>query len=140
MASSETPYRSTRVRGPHLESWVKGMTSRGLAPGTISTRYANVHAVFRAAIHDRLIAIDPAENVTLPRLRRNEAAMRLPLVDEVKRLIDAATDEFATMLALAAFAGLRAEDRTRRAAGVLLAAVVSGAADSFADYRRGPGL
>ena len=81
--------------------------ARGLAATTVRTRFAHVQAVFKAAVKDRRIAVDPADGVTLPRLRRAEAAMRLPTVVEVKAMLDAASDDFATMIALAAFAGLR---------------------------------
>jgi integrase len=95
------------LRPSHLETWVKGMTSRGLAATTVHTRFQNVHSVLRAAMRDRLIAVDPAENIALPRLRRVDAAMTLPSVDQVAALLDAAQPDFKAMLALAAFAGLR---------------------------------
>lgn len=99
------PLRS--LRRSHVETWVKGMLARGLEPGTVHTRFGNVHAVIRAAVRDRRIATDPAEGITLPRLRRAESAMRLPLATEVRALIDNSDDEFKPMLLLAAFAGLR---------------------------------
>src|SRR5581483_7932053 len=94
-------------RRSHVETWIKDMTARGLQPGTVRTRYGNVHAVLRAAVRDRRIAVDPADGVALPRLRRAEAAMRMPLVTEVKALLAASADDFSPMLLLAAFAGLR---------------------------------
>jgi integrase len=95
------------IRRSHLEQWVKSEESRGLAPGTINTRFNNVRAVFRAAVRDRLIASDPSEGVTLPRLRRSEAALTLPTTEQVGALMKASDKAFKPMLALAAFAGLR---------------------------------
>lgn len=95
------------IRRSHVETWVKGMAGRGLAPTTIATRFNNVHAVFRAAVRDRLIAADPADGVVLPRRRRADAALTLPTVEQIGALLDAAGEPFRPMLALAAFAGLR---------------------------------
>ncbi|AQA23613.1 phage integrase, N-terminal family protein [Rhodococcus sp. MTM3W5.2] len=44
------------LRPSHLETWVKGMQDRGLAPGTIKTRFNNVRSVLRAAIRDKVLA------------------------------------------------------------------------------------
>lgn len=103
---ADTPIRS--IRRSHIETWVKQQVARGLAPGTIHTRFASVRSVFRAAVRDRRIAIDPCEGVALPRVRRAESAMRLPLPAEISDLIFAAGDHYlATMIYLGAFAGLR---------------------------------
>ncbi len=37
------------VRRSHIESWIKTITTNGLAPGTVFTRFNNVRRVFRAA-------------------------------------------------------------------------------------------
>jgi integrase len=96
-----------RVRKSHIEAWVKAMVVRGLAAGTIKTRFTNVRSVFRAAVGDRLIAADPCAGVALPARRRAEAAMVLPIPQQVGALIEAADPDFAPFIALAAFAGLR---------------------------------
>jgi len=83
------------------------MTTRGLAPGTVRTRVNNVRAVLRAAVRDRVIAHDPSDSVTLPRLRRAEAAMSLPTNDQVAAILGAADERFRALVALAAFAGLQ---------------------------------
>lgn len=67
------------IRPSHVETWVKSLTMatatrpRLLAPGTIKTRFVNVRSVFRAAVRDGMIAVDPTLQVRLPRLRRREA-------------------------------------------------------------------
>jgi integrase len=96
-----------RVRKSHIEAWVKAMKVKPLAPGTIKTRFTNVRSVFRAAVGDRKIAVDPCVGVTLPARRRAEAAMVLPTPQQVGALIEAADADFAPFIALAAFAGLR---------------------------------
>lgn len=96
-----------RVRRSHVETWVKAMEVKGLEPSTIRTRYINVRSVLRAAVRDRLIATDPSDGVTLPRLRRREAAMQIPTSKQVGAIIEGAADQFKTFVAIAAFAGLR---------------------------------
>lgn len=103
------------LRRSHVEQWIKAMQTadrgegkpRGLAPGTIKTRYNNVRAVLRAAVRDRVMAGDPSDGVTLPRTRRAEAAMTLPTPAQVGALLTAAGPRFLAFVALAAFAGLR---------------------------------
>lgn len=101
------------VRRSHVESWVKTMADQW-APTTVKTRFAIVRSVFRAAMADRLIATDPTAGVALPRRRKAEAAMRIPSVEEVGRLLAHADGPpmstrkgFRAYVALCAFAGLR---------------------------------
>ena len=96
-----------QVRRSDVEVWIKSMDAAGLAPGTIKTRYVNVRSVFRAAVRDRVIGMDPTDTVRLPRRRRADAAMSIPTPEDVGLLITAADDEFRTFIALCAFAGLR---------------------------------
>jgi integrase len=96
-----------KIRPTHVESWVKDMTVRGLAPGTIKTRFVNVRSVFRAAMRDKLIGSDPTDGVRLPRQRRAEAAMSIPSPEDVASLLEAADERFRSFVAVCAFAGLR---------------------------------
>ena len=107
LAASSVPLAQLPLaerRRSHVEQWIKQMTTRGLAPGTVRTRVNNVRAVLRAAVRDRVIASDA---VTFPRLRRAEAAMTLPTNDQVAAVLAAADERFRALVALAAFAGLR---------------------------------
>ena len=99
--------RMSSLRASHVESWVKSMIDRGLAPGTIKTRFNNVRAVLRAAVRDRMIPSDPAIGVDLPRTRRAESSMQLPTVEQVGALLGSADDNFKAFIGLCAFAGLR---------------------------------
>jgi integrase len=96
-----------KVRRSHVESWVKTMSSRGLAPGTIHTRTNNVRSVLRGAVADRVIPTDPSEGVALPRRRRSAAAMTIPTSGEIGKLLAAADRPFRAFIGLGAFAGLR---------------------------------
>jgi integrase len=95
-----------KIRTSHVEGWVKQM-SQTLAPSTIHTRVTNVRGVFRAAVRDRVIAVDPSAGVRLPRLRKREAQMRIPTPAEVRALLETADERFRPLIAVCAFAGLR---------------------------------
>lgn len=103
-----------RIRKSHVEAWVKQMT-RTLAATTIKTRFTVVRSVLRAAVADKVIAEDPSTGVVLPTPRKNEAAMVVPLAEEVGALIANADQTtrvstrkgFRAFVALCAFAGLR---------------------------------
>ncbi len=101
------------IRRSHVEAWVKAMSTRW-APSTIKTRFVIVRSVFRAAVADRVIAADPSVGVALPRRRKAEAAMRIPSVEDIGRLLAYADSNrvstrkgFRAYVALCAFAGLR---------------------------------
>ena len=66
-----------------------------------------MRGVLRAAVRDRVIASDPSDGITLPRVRRAEMAMTLPAAADVRALLDAAPGEWRAFVALCAFAGLR---------------------------------
>lgn len=95
------------LRPSHVETWVRGMVDAGLQPGTVKTRFNNVRSVLRAAVRDRMLAHDPSASITLPRVRRADAAMTIPVPEHVGALMNAADDDFRAFVALCAFAGLR---------------------------------
>lgn len=108
---ADMPLKS--IRRSHVESWVKAVSAEW-APTTVKTRFVIVRSVFRAAVADRVITADPSLGVVLPRRRRAEAAMRIPTVEEVGRLVaNADSPRFSTRkgfrayVAVCAFAGLR---------------------------------
>lgn len=96
------------LRASHVEAWINALRARGLEPSTIRTRFVNVRGVLRAAVRDRVIARDPSIGVTLPRVRKADAAMRVPTPSEVAAALLIAAEEMPTLIALAGFAGLRA--------------------------------
>ncbi|RKT78679.1 site-specific recombinase XerD [Terracoccus luteus] len=104
-AGSFPDVRLSSLRRSHFEGWVKAMTERDLAPGTIKTRAQNVRSVLRAAVADQVIPRDPSIGVTLPRTRRKEASMSIPSTEVVGRLLE--RSEHSAFIAVCAFAGLR---------------------------------
>ena len=95
------------IKPSHIEQWIARLRKAGQKPGTITLTYVHVNHAFRAAVKDRLIQHNPAEDATLPRTERREVAMKIPSPEQVADLINAADDEFSIFLALCAFAGLR---------------------------------
>lgn len=109
---SDMPMKS--IRRSHVESWIKSMTSTGLAASTIKTRFNVLRAIFRAAVADRVIVTDPSVGVTLPRRRSRDASMTIPTEQQVGAILRAGRPEFQAFIALCAFADLRSGE----AAGV----------------------
>ena len=103
------------LRRSHIERWVKVMqvaprgegNPPGLAPGTIQTRFNSVRAVLRSAVRDRIITLDPSDGITLPRKRRQEAALVLPTPGQVRTLLGTRPGQWRAFTAVCAFAGLR---------------------------------
>lgn len=83
------------------------MTDGGLAPSTVRTRYNYVSMALRGAVRDRIIPVDPAAGVKLPRRRRAEAAMQIPTAAQVHAALEVAPPEYRAAVAVCAFAGLR---------------------------------
>ncbi len=92
------------IRHSEVQGWVRGR-SEVLSPGTVENVYRIVSAVFRSAVKDRLVAVNPCEDVTLP--RRPHVEVIPPTVDEVWTLVDAMPPRYRIAGVLAAGAGLR---------------------------------
>lgn len=110
LAAKSAPFWDTpvgRIRPTHVEAWVKDM-SKTLAPGTIKTRLNNVRSVFKAAVRDEVIAVDPSSKITrLPRQRRAEIAMAIPSPEVVGKIVQASDERFVAFVSVCALAGLR---------------------------------
>lgn len=96
-----------------METWVKEASERW-APTTVKVRFVIIRSVFRAALADRVIGTDPCLGIALPRRRKAEAAMQIPTVEDVGKLLRHADSTrvstrkgFRAYVALCAFAGLR---------------------------------
>lgn len=96
-----------RLRPTHIQTWVKVMTEKPLAPNTIRSRMDHIGAVVRAAIAERAIQFDVTATVTLPRTRKADAAMVIPTTEQVGKVLHHAPERFAAFIALCAFGGLR---------------------------------
>jgi integrase len=96
-----------RIRRSHIEQYVKAMQVAGLAATTIRTRFVSVGAVFNAAVVDKVIGSNPMQDVKRPKVPRQEDGMVIPAAEDVAKLLAHASDDFAVLVALCAFAGLR---------------------------------
>ena len=93
------------VRPTAVQSFVKGLEAKGLAPATVEVIYRYTSAVFTAAVADGLLRQSPCRGVKLPKV---EPAKVKPLaVDEVWRLVDEAPDRYRALVLTAAATGLR---------------------------------
>lgn len=95
-----------KLRRSHVEVWVKDMTGR-LAPGTVRTRFNNVHTVMRGAVGDRRLSEDLMDRVRLPSTRIERGRVKIPTPEQVGALLNASEPHFRAFWGLAAFAGLR---------------------------------
>lgn len=78
--------RAAAVRPSEAQAWVTDRAQH-LAPLTLRNVVLMVRAAFRDAVHDRVIAANPFDRVTLPRVERERI---VPLtVDEVLAIADA---------------------------------------------------
>ncbi|UYB35486.1 site-specific integrase [Arthrobacter koreensis] len=102
-----------KIKPSHVQAWVRSMTlpaatrKSGLSPATVKVRYNLVRSAFKGAVADRVIVLDPSDNIKLPRERRPEVAMTIPTTQQVASALKAAPDWFETYIGVCAFAGLR---------------------------------
>ncbi|MCQ1999532.1 tyrosine-type recombinase/integrase [Arthrobacter zhaoxinii] len=102
-----------KIMPSHVQAWVKSMTlpaetrKSGLSPATVKVRYNLVRSAFKGAVADRVIVLDPSDNIKLPRERRPEVAMTIPTTAQVAAALDAAPEWFRAYIGVCAFAGLR---------------------------------
>lgn len=92
------------IRHSEIQGWVRAR-SEVLAPGSVENAYRTVSAIFRSAIRDRVLAVNPCEGITLPRRSKDEVVP--PTVEEVRVLLAAMPDRYRVAGMLAAGAGLR---------------------------------
>ena len=96
-----------KIKKSHVETWVKKMSTDGLAPQTIITRIRLMRGVFKAAVGDRLIAFDPSDGIRRPSVASRASTMKIPSSEEVRALMDASEPFFRVAFVVGAFAGLR---------------------------------
>ncbi|MFD8615474.1 tyrosine-type recombinase/integrase, partial [Streptomyces sp. NPDC059631] len=98
--------RIAGIRPSEIQAWVTGLaTTQGLAPSTARTVFNTVKAVFRAAVHDRVIARSPCDGVKATAVPRKQI---VPLtVDQVSALADALPEQYRALVITGAGTGLR---------------------------------
>jgi integrase len=96
--------RMASVRPSDVQGLIKGLTER-YATGTVRNHYDVLARMFSAAVDDRVIAVSPCRNVTLP--RGDDSEIRPPTVEEVTGVIAAMPDRYRAAAVLLAGSGLR---------------------------------
>lgn len=79
--------------------------AKGYAPSSVHRRYRVLRRVLNVAVQKGMVARNPCDAVTPPRVPRAE--MRFLTVDEVDRLADAIAPRYRSWLLVAAWGGLR---------------------------------
>jgi integrase len=93
------------IQPSDLEAWISALVAAGKAPATVQKAWQITSSVLRLAVRDRLIALSPARDVTLPKLESKEPTALT--VDELMRLADSIDNRYRALVLTGAFAGLR---------------------------------
>lgn len=96
--------RAAAVRPSEAQAWVTDRAQH-LAPLTLRNLVMLVRAAFRAAVLDRVVASNPFERITLPRVERERI---VPLtIEQVGTVVDEIGDRYRAMIVAQAGLGLR---------------------------------
>lgn len=95
-----------RIDHSAVQAWVTELSAR-LAPATVARCLQLTSGVFKAAIRDRLIPINPCEGVKLPAQRRSDSSMRVLTHDQFAALLAVLPGRHQALVALGAGTGLR---------------------------------
>ena len=92
------------IRPSEVQAWVKDR-SAVLSPGTVEVIYRYVSSIFRAAVDDRLIAVNPCRAIRLPRQQPKKV---VPLeTEQVLALVEAVPERYRALVVFAAGTGVR---------------------------------
>jgi integrase len=91
-----------------VQTWVADLSRQGLAPSTIASVFGNFATVLKVAVRNRLIAVNPCDDVRLPPQRKRSDDHETISRDElVHKLLPAVPELHRAIVATAAGAGLR---------------------------------
>jgi integrase len=94
-----------RVQHQDVAEWVAELRRKGLAPATVVKGHQVLNKTLRAAVRAGRLAVNPAIDVTLPRIERDE--MRFLTPAEVSVLAATINPRFRAWVVVAAYGGLR---------------------------------
>jgi len=96
----------TQLRPEHLQKHYTTKQNEGLSPRTVRYHHAVIHVALKTAVQWGLINRNPADAVTIPRIRRNE--METWVETEVVQFIEAAkSSPYYVLVYTALFTGMR---------------------------------
>jgi integrase len=94
-----------QIHREDVQAFVAGLVTSGAAPRTVRNVYRVLSGIMRSAVANRRIAQSPCTDAALPRPRQREM---LPLsAEQVVSLAGAIDSEYAPLVYLAAYTGLR---------------------------------
>jgi len=97
--------RLSDVHRRDVQRYIDDLRRRGLAPSTVLNRLDVVRVLFRRAVRDELITVDPCRNLELPAVRGRRRTIASP--GRAAELIDALPEAERAFWATAFYAGLR---------------------------------
>ncbi len=90
------------IRASEIQALVSGLE---LSPSSVRPVFVTLKSVFRAAVRDRKVAVNPADDIRLPEVPRKQV---VPLtVEQVQALADEIPAEYRALVVVGAGAGLR---------------------------------
>ena len=90
-----------------IQAYIKWMVDKSLSPKTVRKHWSNINKCLTSALHQNLILFNPAQRVTLPKLKRFTGARALG-VEELHHLMEVFKDDpLETVVMLTVHYGLR---------------------------------
>lgn len=97
--------RLSAVKRRDVQTLVDALRTSGLKPSTVHNRLDPLRVIFRRAIRDDLMNIDPTEGLELPRVSNGRT--RVESTTSATALLDALPDGERALFTMALFAGIR---------------------------------
>jgi len=97
--------RLSAVKRRDVQAFIDKMRADGLMPGTVLNKLDPLRVVFRRAIRDDIVSVDPTVSLELPRVRSGR--MRIESHDRAAAMIEAVPEGERAFWSVALFAGLR---------------------------------
>jgi integrase len=100
------------IRPSEIAGWLSDLTDAGLSPSRITQCKVVLSQMFKLALDDRLVAVNPVASTTvrtaLPAIpRKTIDAEDVPTSTDVARIIGAVDERYRALLAVLAYGGLR---------------------------------
>ena len=94
-----------KITASTVQDWVTKATSEGLSPRSVRKYHTMLHSIFKRAVRDRLIVVNPCEHTELPKVIIRNCRTLTP--EEFDRLINAVPDRYRLMVETAIETGMR---------------------------------
>jgi integrase len=88
-----------------VQDWVTGAVRGGLSPSSVVKYYVVIHSVFKRAVRDRVIAMNPCDGTELPKIPPRKSRILTP--EEYQRLITHVPERHQLMVQTDIETGLR---------------------------------